>query len=54
MKISAHLCTLGVAKNEMLIKFSSDLKKNGYLSSKWPKYESQLLIYTTFYIKISP
>ena len=29
-------------------------KKNGYLSPKWPKYESQVLIYTTFYFKNSP
>ena len=44
---------LGEAKNEMLKNFASDFEKNGYLSPKWPKYVSQLVIYTTLYFKSS-
>ena len=44
-------CPLGEAKNEMLKNFASDFEKNGYLSPKWPKYESQVVVYTTLYFK---
>ena len=48
-----HTCLLGEAKKEMLKNFASDFEKNGYLSPKWPKYESQVVIYTTLYFKNS-
>ena len=46
-------CTLGEAKKEVLKNFAADFEKNGYLSPKWPKYESQVVIYTTLYFKNS-
>ena len=45
------LYKLGEAKKEMLKNFASDFEKNGYLSPKWPKYESQVVVYTTLYFK---
>ena len=46
---SVHI--IGEAKNEMLKNFASDFEKNGYLSPKWPKYESQVVVHTTLYFK---
>ena len=48
-----HVHSIGEAKKETVKNFASDFQKNGYLSPKWHKYESQVVTYTTLYFKNS-